>query len=572
MPAMIRISFWAVGMALVLAGCTASSYRRSADKEAYGIIQRAERKVLGHTNAFTIDTPYSSRKPQEISPEELIEDRLQTNRRVLTIEEAIELAFKSSRDYQKAKETLFATALRLSSTRYVVGEKVVPSSVTTASTTRESDGQVSSDVTTETGLTISKLFKSGGRLTVDMLNSVMLYYSGRPELSFSKASGTLVQPLLRGFGRNSLEVEALTQAERDLVYAVRDFSLYQDQFVLNTVNDYIRLVAQKDTIRNRYTNYLGRVQSTRRLEARANDRERLSDVDQARQSELSAKNNYVDAVSRYQTSLDQFKVTLGLPLGDKLFLDDAALDKVEQSGLVGALFDPNVAFRLAVTKQKQILNYIDQFEDSKRKARIAADQLKPRLNVTGAAALQSEPPADYTNFDPDKVSAAVGLQLDLPLDQLPRRNAYRTAMVTFESDLRTFTRRLDDLKNNIEGGLRTLEQRRQNFEIEKNALILADRRVASTTLLLEAGRAEVRDLVDAQDAQISSQNSVTAAMVDYQQTRLQLMLDIGALNTDLPQFWLKDHLAAFLPEGTPAPTQVKSGEQAVLPPEEYFKQ
>lgn len=571
MPAMIRISFWAVGVALVLAGCTASSYRRSADKEAYGIIQHSERKVLGHTNAFTIDTPYSSRKPQEISPEELIEDRLQTNRRVLTIEEAIELAFKSSRDYQKAKETLFSTALRLSNTRYLVGGKVVPSSVTTASTTRDSDGQVSSEVTTETGLTISKLFKSGGRLTVDMLNSVMLYYSGRPELSFSKASGTLVQPLLRGFGRNSLEVEALTQAERDLVYAVRDFSLFQDQFVLDTVNDYIRLVAQKDTIRNRYTNYLGRVQSTRRLEARANDRERLSDVDQARQSELSAKNNYVDAVSRYQTSLDQFKVTLGLPLGDKLFLDDAALDKVEQSGLVGALFDPNVAFRLAVTKQKQILNYIDQFEDSKRKARIAADQLKPRLNLTGAAALQSEPPADYTNFDPDKVSAAIGLQLDLPLDQLPRRNAYRTAMVTFESDLRTFTSRLDDLKNNIEGGLRTLEQRRQNFEIEKNALILADRRVASTTLLLEAGRAEVRDLVDAQDAQISSQNSVTAAMVDYQQTRLQLMLDIGALNTDLPQFWLKDHLAAFLPEGTPSPTQVKSGEQAVLPPEEYFK-
>ena len=94
-----------------------------------------------------------------------------------------------------------------------------------------------------------------------------------------------------------------------------------------------------------------------------------------------------------------------------------------------------------------------------------------------------------------------------------------TALVNFESELRTFTGRLDDLKSSIESGLRTLEQRRQNYEIQKNALILADRRVASTTLLLEAGRAEVRDLVDAQDAQIASQNAVTAAMVDYQQTR-----------------------------------------------------
>jgi outer membrane protein TolC len=224
-----------------------------------------------------------------------------------------------------------------------------------------------------------------------------------------------------------------------------------------------------------------------------------------------------------------------------------------------------------VAKQKQMLNYIDQFEDSKRKARIAADQLKPRLTLTGNATLESEPPADYTKFDPDQVSAYVGLQLDLPLDQLPRRNAYRAALVTFESDLRTFTGRLDALKSSIEAGLRTLEQRRQNYEIEKNALILANRRVVSTTLLLEAGRAEVRDLVDAQDAQISAQNAVTAVLADYQQTRLQLMLDIGALDTELPQFWLKDHLAAFLPAGAPVPAQPAIGEQVVLPPQDYFK-
>jgi outer membrane protein TolC len=90
-------------------------------------------------------------------------------------------------------------------------------------------------------------------------------------------------------------------------------------------------------------------------------------------------------------------------------------------------------------------------------------------------------------------------------------------------------------------------------------------------LLLEAGRAEVRDLVDAQDAQISAQNAVTAVLADYQQTRLQLMLDIGALDTELPQFWLKDHLAAFLPAGAPVPAQPAIGEQVVLPPQDYFK-
>ena len=567
---------WAVATALVLSGCGTASYRRSADKEVYGIIQNVEKQVSGHTNEFTIDTTYSARKPAEILPSELIEDRLQTNQRVLTIEEALDLAVKNSREYQAEKETLYKAGLALSSVRYGAGPTFALSSGGSLEGNRSSDGHRSASATVDNGLSFNQLFKTGGRLSVDLLNSIMLYYSGRPELSFSKISGSLVQPLWRGFGRNSDAVEAVTQAERNMVYAVRNFINYQDEFAVNIINDYFGLLAQKDSIRNRYTNYLGRVQATQRLEARAKDREKLADVDQARQSELSAKNNYVNAVATYRNSLDRFKITLGLPLGEKLTLDDQTLDEMEQTGLVPAPLNPDEAYHLAVQRQLQILNEIDKFEDSKRKVRIAADKLKPGLNLLANASLRSEG-TDYTKFDPHKVALGddskpgVGLQLDLPLDRVPLANAYRNATIDFQSKLRTFTRTLDDLKNSIDGGLRTLEQRRQNYEIQKNALKIADRRVASTTLLQQAGRAEVRDLVEALDAQISAQNSVTTALIDYQQTRLQLMLDIGALDTEPSKFWLKDHLAGFLPSGTPVAAQPESAEKAVLPPEQYFK-
>ena len=78
-----------------------------------------------------------------------------------------------------------------------------------------------------------------------------------------------------------------------------------------------------------------------------------------------------------------------------------------------------------------------------------------------------------------------------------------------------------------------------------------------------------------QDSQISAQNAVTASLVDYQQTRLQLLLDIGALDTEAPKFWLKDNLAAYLPGPAPAsakPQQPDSGEQSVLPPDQYFSE
>jgi outer membrane protein TolC len=356
-----------------------------------------------------------------------------------------------------------------------------------------------------------------------------------------------------------------------VVYAVRNYSFFQNEFALEIVNDYFALLAEKDVIRNRYTNYLGRVQSTKRLEARANDRERLSDVDQARQAELTAKNNYVNSVATFRTSLDQFKIKLGLPVGEVIYLEDSTLDEMERNGLVPAPLDADAAYRIAVHKQLQILNAIDKFEDTKRKVRVAVDSLRADLNLAGKVSVDSARPTDYTRFRDDNLAASAGLDLNLPLDRLNERNDYRAALVTFEAELRSLTLTFDNLQENIDRGLRTLDQRRQNYEIQKNALELANRRVASTTLLLEAGRAEVRDLVDAQDAQISAENAVTAALVDYQQVRLQLMLDIGALDTTKPKFWLADHLAGFVLQETAGPAGPASTEQGVLPPEEYFK-
>jgi outer membrane protein TolC len=278
----------------------------------------------------------------------------------------------------------------------------------------------------------------------------------------------------------------------------------------------------------------------------------------------------VDTVARYRTALDQFKITLGLRVSDKVYLDDTALDDVEETGLVPAPLDSDLAFRLAVQKQLQVLNFIDEFEDNRRRARIAADRLRPGLNLFADGVLTTDG-TDYTNFDPDRVRAGVGLQLDLPLDRLPRGNAYRSALISFESSLRTFTLRLDSLKVNIENGLRTIEQRHQNYEIQKNALVLANRRVLSATLLLEAGRSEVRNLIEAQDAQINAQTAVTSALLSYQEARLRLMLDIGALNTGAPQFWLEDHLVAYLPPGTRT-AELQPQEQAIHPPEESFRQ
>lgn len=550
---------------IIFSGCTAKHYRKAADDETYKIVRQVEQELFGRTNEFTIATPYSNRKPAEVLPPELIFDRMQTNVRVLTIEDALNLSASTSRRYQTEKERLYLTALSLSGARYDFSPQFFAGS--RAAVNRNSRGEKFGTLATDAGLT--QVLKTGGRVSVGIANDLLRYYTGDPRKSvISVLSVNLTQPLLRGFGKNNPAVESFTQAERNVFYAARNFAYFQDQYALQIVNTYFDLLAQKDFIRNRYTNYLGRVQSTRRLEARA-DRQSITEVDQARQAELSAKNNYVNSVANFFTSLDQFKIQLGLPLGERIYLEDSTLDELEQRGLLPVPLSAPGAYKIAVDRHSQILNAIDQFEDSKRKVRVALNQLRPGLDLFANASLDSEPPTDYTRFNADDVRGGVGVELDLPISVTRERNNYRATLITFEAEIRELTLTLDNLNDSILRGLRTLEQRRQNYFIQQNALELANRRVSSTDMRIQAGQLEIRDLIEAQDAQVAAQNAVTSALVDYQEARLQLMLDIGALNTAQDKFWLQDHLAGFEPALIEAPAE-NFAEQPVIPPGELF--
>lgn len=552
---------------LWVTGCSTTHHRQSADNETYRIIQGVEKELFGRTNAFTIDTPNSGRAPDSIQPGEIIEGRLATGAQSLSLDQALDLAVRTNREYQTEKERLYLTALTLTGERYAFGPQFFAGA--SPNFTRSSNGDRTGSVDSKTG--VDQALKTGGSLGVSLVNDLLRYYTGNPRSSaINTVSVNLLQPLLRGFGRNNSGVEQLTQAERNVIYAVRTFSYFQNKFAIQIVNQYFSLLAQKNIIRNTYSNYLGQVTSTQRLQARAKDRANRSDVDQARQSELNVKNSYVNSVSSYLNSLDQFKITMGLPLNTKIQLDDQELERLKSIGLIPVNLDRDHSFRLAVQRQFPILNEIDRFEDSKRKIKVTADQLRPGLNILANASLSSDAPTDYTRFDIDKVRYSAGLELDLPIDRLRQRNNYRASLVSFESQLRSLGLSLDNLKDDIDSALRNLEQRRQNYLIQKNSLEVADSRVQMFIIRQQAGELNVRDLVESQNAQIAAQNAVTAALVAYQQIRLELLLTLGAIETASDKFWFNEQLTDFakpLTEGA-APSAIRSDE--LLTPDQVF--
>jgi hypothetical protein len=98
--------------------------------------------------------------------------------------------------------------------------------------------------------------------------------------------------------------------------------------------------------------------------------------------------------------------------------------------------------------------------------------------------------------------------------------------------------------------MRTITQTRLNHVSRQAALQVAQRRVEMTQLLLEAGRAQVRDLREAQDSLVAAENLLTDNLVAYLEARLQLITSIGVMNIDEQAFWLKDPITAYA-QGTP---------------------
>jgi outer membrane protein TolC len=153
------------------------------------------------------------------------------------------------------------------------------------------------------------------------------------------------------------------------------------------------------------------------------------------------------------------------------------------------------------------------------------------------------------------VSWSLGLALDLPVNRLPERNAYRSALITWQRSARDADLARDNIEVALRDDLRNLTARRESFAIQENAVALAAQRVESSELNQKAGRASTRDLLEAQSALVSSQNALTRALIDYTLARLTMVLDMGLLRVTEDGISIENYTgAAVFPSEISLPT------------------
>jgi outer membrane protein TolC len=209
--------------------------------------------------------------------------------------------------------------------------------------------------------------------------------------------------------------------------------------------------------------------------------------------------------------------------------------------------DERLAIDLALDNRLDLRTSIGQVYDAQRRVIVAANAFLPGLDVNMGGRFGDRPSATSpdANLRPQRGVYDASLTADVPWNKVAARNAYRRSLIDLESAERSLQQTEDQVKSDIRNDLRTLLTARESIRIQFVAVEVARRRVNSVELFLQAGRAEIRDLLDAQEALVSAQNELTANLVDYRVAVLGLQRDMGLLETDEKGMWREYDPAKF---------------------------
>ena len=575
-PRFVKALSLSVLVALTFGGCSADYYRRSADGEARGIL----RSKAGTVENVDGDADLSVEAPPPISLEKLKKNAeaaeflgkaadSEIGGRIVPLEDALDLAITYNRTYLAQKELIYLQTLELTLARHELapifsgtgsvtrggdrtggggggrveasdggGDGTLASAgVTTAEVESAVDRTISQNtVATNTNLGFSMLQRTGARLAADFTTDFLKFLGGGRSVNNSALVVSLTQPLLRGAGYKAT-MENLTQAERDLLYSVRDFATFRREFIVGIAERYYRVLLARDQVRNNWVGYEGFRLSVEAEEKLAEEgRTTVNELGQLKQAALQAESDWVNSVSDYKSQLDELKIELGISVDTPIVLDEKVLQDLQ-------IIDPKVsreqATQVALVTRPELWSAVDRVEDANRKIEVAKIDLRPGLDIVGGYEILGPSTSGTPKLDLDRRNWSAGLDVDLGLDRKEQRNNYRSAFVFLEQNKRDRDLAFDNVRLQINNDWRGLEQAKRNYQINLQGIELAQSRLREQEIRRINGDAVARDIVDARRDLINAQNAASSSMVDHTLARLRLWQDMGILYITKDGSWIR---------------------------------
>ena len=524
--------------ALAVTGCDPNLAQtvEETDAAVYTIIDDAWDDSYGSQTNYTIDAADPNHTVPDIEVGVLDQ---------LTLSSAVTLATTQNRNYKTEKENLYLTALEQTDIRHLYE----PMPFAGGEGGYYKDGP-DEGAGAYAGAGFEQLLATGARISTDISLGWVDILSGDIRSGFSTiATAAITQPLLRGAGRK-IALENLTQAEQNTLYQIRSFNRFRKEFVTEIMTDYYRLLQLNDERINAWDYYFALAEMQKKLKKRtvAGKLPRY-ELEQAEQDRLNAMSDYVRAQKDYDDALDAFKLRLAIIPSTPIQLDMNELAALRESVGADIALSPQQAVEIALDQRLDLANVNDGILDAERKVDVAADAIRAELNLigianpqnpSGRASVPSRSLSNGTDLELTRDRYAAALQLDLPIDRLFEKNEYRRSLITLMQQQREYLQASDTVVLEVQTSHRRMTEARQRYQIEQKSTRLAEKRTANTLLLLQYGRANTRDTLDAREDYLDAKNAETEALVDYAIATLEFFRDTEIMKIKPDGMWEKN--------------------------------
>lgn len=234
----------------------------------------------------------------------------------VTLENIMELALINSRAYQTRKEALYITALRLTGQRYQYDLNPRPFDNGSAANYRNfrSGGATIDTLGIPTSVGVQKSLTTGGQFLASFANDVVLTFNG-PQGFTADIGSALLFDFQQTIFQTDIQLEPLTQQERDVVYSARDLIRFRRGLFRDLSAQYYNLLLSYRSIEIGTQDYFSNQRAFLQGRAEYTEAGRLPrvQVDQFEQNALRSRSELVASCNNMETSLDRLKLAIGVP-------------------------------------------------------------------------------------------------------------------------------------------------------------------------------------------------------------------------------------------------------------------
>ncbi|HMN96488.1 MAG TPA: TolC family protein [Phycisphaerales bacterium] len=453
---------------------------------------------------------------------------------LLNLAAAIGYAVANSREYQTAAEAYVIQALNLLIERHRWGPRFFDQVRTEVSAVGD-DGVFDAAQGVVNDLSVRQRLPYGGEVSASLLAAAAWDLNRRVGDSTVQDADIILRgdiPLLRGAGLAARE--DLIQAERNLIYAAREFERFRREFVFAIASDYLDLVVRSQAI----SNAIRQVQAFEQAEQRElalfrSGRQAGFQAGLAAQDTLFARDRLASQEEQFKLAIDRFKVRIGMPTEQPMAIE------VDSLGLPAPAVAIDQAVAIGLRYRLDLQNERDRLADAQRRVDVARNNLLPDLNLSGFASIPTDPDKRRAgvDFSPGDANLGAGVTLDIPLDREIERARLRQAQIAMEQVARRYSQSRDTIAVNIRSAVRNIDLALFSIRIQEQNVRIAKLREAS--IAAAPDRASARDRSDAIEARLRAEDSLAVAQRDLQVAILGYLLAtdqlrVGANGAILP--------------------------------------